>query len=285
MKMSTISAPFAFAIVLAVMGVMIPSFAFASQPASDVAQLAKAAQRGDIVGIKLGMPLKEAMQALKAHNPKLQLKTETIKVPTVAEPLVYSISANTPEEQFYFTLTLPPNPIVISRVGRQMVFTKETAPTQQVVVEELIKKYGQPSSDSGPDQLTASFRLIVWYFDADGKPIKPVEADYLFDSFFSGGNSVAIGPLSLAEVQNRLQSAHNFEGDPNTKRRMIQARLQSGVTIGVSSPDVVSRITVTMGDGLLEQAGYRATSRMITENARAAQQQQTKSAEKNRPKF
>ena len=38
------------------------------------AKLAVAAGKYDIAGMKLGMPLKEAMQVLKAHNPKLQMK-------------------------------------------------------------------------------------------------------------------------------------------------------------------------------------------------------------------
>ena len=43
------------------------------------AKLAAAAGKYDIAGMKLGTPLKEAMQALKAHNPKLQMKKDTIK--------------------------------------------------------------------------------------------------------------------------------------------------------------------------------------------------------------
>lgn len=277
----------ASALVPAAADVLVCSAAFATQSASDLIQIAKDAPRRDIVGIKLGMPLKEAMQTLKAHNPKLQLKTDTIKVPTVPEPFVYSVSASGPDEQFYFTLTLPPNPIVISRAGRQVSFTKDTAPTQQVVVDELIKKYGKPTYDSGEEQLIANFRLLLWYTEADGKAIEkqPYEHEYLFDSFFSGGRGVPIGPLSLAEVRNRLENVHNFQNDPNTKRRLVQARLQSGAAIGVSAPDIVSRISVTMGDGLLEQAAYMVTSQFITQRAKAADKQQTKSAEKNRPKL
>ena len=37
------------------------------------AKLAAAAGKYDIAGMKLGTPLKEAMQTLKAHNPKLQM--------------------------------------------------------------------------------------------------------------------------------------------------------------------------------------------------------------------
>jgi hypothetical protein len=46
---------------------------------AETAKLATAAGKNDIAGMKLGTPLKEAMQALKAHIPKLQLKKDTIK--------------------------------------------------------------------------------------------------------------------------------------------------------------------------------------------------------------
>jgi hypothetical protein len=43
----------------------------------ETAKLAAAAGKYDIAGMKLGIPLKEAMQVLKAHNPKFQLTNVT----------------------------------------------------------------------------------------------------------------------------------------------------------------------------------------------------------------
>ena len=47
--------------------------------AEETSKLAAAAGKYDIAGMKLGTPFKEAMQALKGHNPKLQMKKDTIK--------------------------------------------------------------------------------------------------------------------------------------------------------------------------------------------------------------
>ncbi|NOT96201.1 MAG: hypothetical protein HOP00_07815, partial [Nitrospira sp.] len=91
------------------------------------AKLAAAAGKYDIAGMKLGTPLKEAMQALKAHNPKLQMKKDTIKYDVLGGELLYGLTFTSPEERFIFQLTMPPNPIVVSKLARTMSFTKETA--------------------------------------------------------------------------------------------------------------------------------------------------------------
>ena len=77
------------------------------------AKLAAAAGKYDIAGMKLGAPLKEAMQALKAHNPKLQMKKDTIKYDVLGGELLYGLTFTSPEERFIFRLTMPPNPIVV----------------------------------------------------------------------------------------------------------------------------------------------------------------------------
>ena len=77
--------------------------------------------------------------------------------------MLYGLSFTSPEERFIFGLTMPLNSIVVSKLARTLIFTKETAPTQQVIVEGLIKKYGPPSYDSGPNQLNdANLRIINW---------------------------------------------------------------------------------------------------------------------------
>ena len=81
------------------------------------AKLAAAAGKYDIAGMKLGTPLKEAMQTLKAHNPKLQMKKDTIKYDVLGGELLYGLTFTSPEERFIFGLTMPPNPIVVSKLG------------------------------------------------------------------------------------------------------------------------------------------------------------------------
>jgi len=65
-------------VVALVAGMPLPA-SFSQEPppntgtAEETAKLAAAAGKYDIADMKLGMPLKEAMQTLKAHNPKLQM--------------------------------------------------------------------------------------------------------------------------------------------------------------------------------------------------------------------
>ncbi len=58
------------------------------------------------------MPLKEAMQMLKAHNPKLQMKQETIKYDVLGGELLFGLTFTSPEERFIIGLTMPPIPLL-----------------------------------------------------------------------------------------------------------------------------------------------------------------------------
>ena len=169
----------------------------------ETAKLAVAAGKYDIAGMKLGMPLKEAMQALKAHNPKLQMKKDTIKYDVLGGEMLYGLIFMGPEERFIYRLTMPPNPIVVSKLSRMLIFTKETAPTQQTLVEDLIKKYGPPSSDSGPNQLNdANQRILVWFDDAKGNRMKEYDPVCLTNSSFSSGNgSQGVDPVPMQQME------------------------------------------------------------------------------------
>src|SRR5258708_8834470 len=57
---------------------------------------AATADKYDIVGIKVGMTIQEALAALKAHSPNFRLKPETIKYDVVPNPMTYGIWATSP---------------------------------------------------------------------------------------------------------------------------------------------------------------------------------------------
>ena len=45
-------------------------------------------------------------------------------------------------EKVYIMPTMPPNQQVVSKVSRVLMFSKETAPTSDGLVADLVKKYG-----------------------------------------------------------------------------------------------------------------------------------------------
>jgi hypothetical protein len=254
------------------------------------AKLAATAGKYDIAGMKLGTPLKEAMQTLKAHNPKLQMKKDTIKYDVLGGELLYGLTFTSPEERFIFSLTMPPNPIVVSRLARVLTFTKGTAPTQQVIVEGLIQKYGQPSYDNGPNQLNdANLRIINWLDDADGSRMKDETGQLCTTSnSFTGipHRSADAAQMPAQGVAMLLESRFSIgQGDVCETRRMVQARLQRCCREGLGATDLVGALVVHMGDGPLDEQATGATHEMLVNAVKAKDAKEKAGAQKNRPKL
>ncbi|MEO8466078.1 MAG: hypothetical protein ABI640_12110 [Gammaproteobacteria bacterium] len=249
-----------------------------------------AAGKYDIAGLKLGTPLKESMQALKAHNPKLQMKQDTVRYDVLGADLLYGLTFTSPEERFIFSLTMPPNPIVVSRLARVLIFTKETAPTQQVIVDALIEKYGTPSYDNGPNQLNdANFRVINWLDDADGKRMKdPTGQMCTTSNSFTGipPQSAEAAQMPVRGISMLLESRFSIgQGDVCETRRMVQARLQKCCRDGLAAPNLVGGLVVHLGDGPLDEQSIGATHEMLVNATKAKDAKEQESAQKNRPKL
>jgi hypothetical protein len=258
----------------------------------ETAKLAAAAGKYDIAGMKLGMPLKEAMQTLKAHNPKLQMKKDTIKYDVLGGELLYGLTFTSPEERFIFQLTMPPNPIVVSKLARTLTFTKETAPTQQALVEGLIKKYGQPSYDNGPNQFNdTNLRIINWLDDADGSRMKDETGQLCTTSNSFTGipyRSADAAQIPAQGVAMLLESRFSIgQGDVCETRRMVQARLQRCCQRQniLAGPDLVGALVVLMGDGPLDEQATGATHQLLVNAVKAKDAKEKEGAQKNKPKL
>lgn len=256
------------------------------------AKLAAAAGKYDIAGMKLGTPLKEAMQTLKTHNPKLQMKKDTVKYDVLGGELLYGLTFMSPDERFIFGLTMPPNPIVVSKLARTLTFTKETAPTQQTLVEALIKKYGTPSYDNGPNQLNdANLRIINWLDDADGSRMKDEDGRLCTASqSFTGmpERTAEAAQMQPSGVAMLLESRWALgQGDVCETRRMVQARLQRCCQRQniLAAPDLVGALAVLMGDGPLDVQATGATHELLVNAVKAKEAKEKEGAQKNRPKL
>ncbi len=254
------------------------------------AKLAAAAGKYDIAGLKLGTPLKESMQALKAHNPKLQMKQDTLRYDLLGGDFLYGLTFTSPDERFIFALTMPPNPIVVSRLARVLTFNKQTAPTQQVIVAGLIEKYGPPSYDNGARQLNdANLRILNWLDDADGKRMKDENGTTCTTSpSFVGipDRTADAAQMQAQGVAMMLESRFSMgQGDICETRRMVQARLSRCCRDGLAAPDLVGGLVVNMGDGPLDEQATGATHEYILKAVKAKEAKDQQSAQQNRPKL
>ena len=142
----------------------VPSPEFGTPEAT--ARIAANGQSLDIVGVKLGMSLKVAQDAVKAHNsgvtltPKITFEFEALPG-TVMTP-VYSghgKTANGGSETLGVLLTSAPNEAIVYGVWRDVWFgAKETRPTIDYIMNGLRKKYGQES-------VREENTLLIWLYD------------------------------------------------------------------------------------------------------------------------
>src|SRR5689334_9865499 len=73
------------------------------------AQEPGSAERFELAGIRLGMPIKEAMGVLRAHNANLRLTPESASYRGLPSALTYAINAVGQGEGFYLMVSMPPN--------------------------------------------------------------------------------------------------------------------------------------------------------------------------------
>jgi hypothetical protein len=135
----------------------------------------------DVVGVKLGMPLKAALDLLKAHNGNLVMEPVTIPpyeaLPGVAmNPLLASkknTNAPSSQEKEYVGLlvTMAPSEPFVWGMWREVSYEKEESrPTIETIMAGLRKKYGQESVKDVSNRL-------IWMYDAQGQQVMKAKAD------------------------------------------------------------------------------------------------------------
>jgi hypothetical protein len=281
-------------------------------PNLGTAKVAVSAGRYDVIGIKLGIPAKDAMAILKAHG-QFQVTPETIKYDFLPAPMTYGfLAANAVvvkngghafpgSEKLYFLVTMPPNRPVVSKVSRYLLFSKETAPTADSLVADLTKKYGTPSYDSHPKDLYyTGYRELFWVDDAQGKR--------LLNQTYPGGSGYS------EQINNcRSVSTFSFPGanpaDPNIQvdtvrikqeleqgyatqypqmygcanLTVIYAKIFYGYPIGISSRDVAGGLLVVMGSAPIDHTAADATRNYLLQAAKARDLAQKQKAQQNKP--
>ncbi len=291
--------------------------AIPSGTAADTAKIVASLPSFDVVGIKLGMPAKDAVGALEGMRPKLVIRPATIRYTILPEPLTYEVYAASPQiirtghlgdpdtEQIDLLLTMPPNREVVSRISRYVTFSKTTAPDQDRLAAALIRKYGPVSYDSHPANLyMAGVRTMLWV-DRDGKRLQhlafgqpefihieqvmldtPSFGETSFAGSFAGaGVDATRVRMDSLELKRRLQNGFEKTGlaADQTHFTMVYAEIMRACNIGISSPDVVGALLVTVGSLPLDRSATDATHQMLVAAAQTHQANEEKAAQSNLP--
>src|SRR5262245_4121874 len=96
----------------------------------------------EMEGIHLGMPLKEAMAALKERHANPKLGPDNYSHPGLPAPLTYGLNAVGGGEGFYFLLSMPPDEPAILRMTWVIHYGEEKVPKQDVVAANLVRQFG-----------------------------------------------------------------------------------------------------------------------------------------------
>lgn len=239
----------------------------------------------DVVGIKLGMTVADAMRALKADNPRMTLTPNTHELEGFSSPLMLSVVASEPVtpgpnataarggEALEILFTLPPGTEVVWGVQRKYHFATSERPSMEATVGALLKKYGPASIPPSADARDRT-KNIMWVYDAQGKPLGPAGARLVVScaalmSHFNGDtasmNEIESGQMGPKECQSIIVINANIQGSPATQG---------------SSELVVNDLIVQMLDSARHVAAAEATRAVALNAAKARDRKATEEVQK-----
>jgi hypothetical protein len=199
-----------------------------------------AAEMPDILGIQLGMPVREAYTKLQADLPKNKLQVGTTNFPTIEKPVIASFSSNPQQgimqgdegDSVNVYVTLPPNKQAAWYVDRTRFFPDkgiaESHPAH-LIAREVWKETvawivtGTPTTDDS--KVTA----LVWLFDEQGRP-GALPSSMRIDNC-SVNSNLAESSLPAVAVRNWC----------HTSFIAVMAQFSTSMT-----PELYDRMTVTM---------------------------------------
>jgi len=243
----------------------------------------------DVVGIRLGMTVKDAMLALKADNPRMTLTPSTRQYEGFTGQLLLSVvgaEAATPGgpnstplragENVEILFTMPPNQEVVWGVKRVYNFAGAERPSFQNALEALHRKYGPETVPADPDP-RSSTKNIVWVYDGQGRPMGP-PGQQIYKTCGTFGNHFGNGDLgAVNDIETGGQS-----GPPECKAYIVvDASVQASLD-SASSQFVVNNMTVVLADAGRFRTAIDATRGVILNAAKSRQKKQTDEVNKRR---
>ena len=254
----------------------------------------------DVVGVKLGMPLKAAIDTLKAHNPNLAMDPLTIP-PYEALPGVvmtpsmsskkYTATSGPEKETVSLLVTMSPNEPLVWGVMRELLYEKEDGrPTIETLLGGLRQKYGQESFKD------VSTRLI-WMYDVQGKQVPEAKAKEILTK--CGGRArVGMGTaMGVIPVQpdyfNRLVVGGYFHSSYGKDQfdglcqsySYVEATYRGEIPRGMTTMMAIG-VTVAASNHQLEASGVTASHTLLMREAtKLAEQRKGEASKREVPKF
>jgi hypothetical protein len=236
----------------------------------------------DVVGIRLGMTVKDAMLALKADNPRMTLSPATLELEGFTGPLLFSVAgteAPTPGGPYNLPLragenveilfTVPPNREVVWAVRRTYFFAGAERPSLQNTLDALHRKYGPETVPADPDPRNST-KGIIWVYDGQGKPMGPA-GQQIYKTCGTFGNHFGSGGLA---ARNDIETGGQPRPAECKSYIVLSASVQSGID-PASSQYVVNNMGAVLADGGRYRTAIDATRSVVVNAAKAREKKQT----------
>jgi hypothetical protein len=269
------------------------------QPSADfgtpeaTAKIAAKAGFVDVVGVKLGMPLKAAVEAVKAHNANLKLEPQhklefealpgVVMTPVMASTKNVSKASDPGAEYFGLLLTYAPNEVFVYGVWRDVWFSNmESRPPIDTILAGMRKKYG-------PESVRFENTRLLWLFDAQKQQVMGPKAKDIWQKCGGHwtGDSYDQGQI-LRQVTRGYYSVsdgRDEHGGICHSHSLIQAIYSADQPPGASQP-LIMNVKVSAANHQLGASGVTATNVLLTREAnKLAEKRREEAAKRSGPKF
>jgi hypothetical protein len=269
------------------------------QPSTDfgtpeaTARIAAKAGFLDVVGVKLGLPLKAAVEAVKAHNANLTLEPQhklefealpgVVMTPVMASTKNVSQGSDQGAEYMGVLLTYQPNEAFVYGVWRDVWFSKqENRPPVDTILAGLRKKYG-------PESVRFEKTRLLWLFDAQRQQVMGPKAKdiWLKCGGHWTGDSYDQGQI-LRQVTRGYYSGsdgRDEHGGICHSHSLIQAIYSADQPPGASQP-LIMNVKVSAANHQLGASGVTATNVLLTREAtKLAEKRKEEASKRGGPKF
>ena len=268
------------------------------QPSADfgtpeaTAKIAANAGFLDVVGVKLGLPLKAAVDAVKAHNPNLKLEPQAklefealpgvVIMPVIASTKNVSQASDPGAEYLGLLLTYAPNEAFVYGVWRDFWFSKSRPPVDTIVAG-LRKKYG-------PESVRNEDTLLLWLFDAQKQQVMGAKATDIWKkcaNHWMTGVAYDQGNI-LRQVTRGYYTGsdgRDYHGGICHSHSLVQATYSADRPPGASQP-LIMNVKVSASNHQLEASGVTATNTLLTREAtKLAEKRKEEAGKRAGPKF
>jgi hypothetical protein len=241
------------------------------------------AQSLDVVGIKPGMAMQDAMQALKADDPKFKVTSTTFKYEGFSDPLTLvvdaqdvapTVAAQVTQPSEHVQLLMTPGQAAVWGIMRDYGFPMSQKPSMQTTVDALRKKYGQETVPGGP---VPNSQTLVWIYDGQGK---------LLGTASKGLNGTCAGTLQIYIGGNGATAENADLSAPTPRQWPADCTSITVITAVITSAQIapnqyaVSDLLVQMQDGGKYRKALDATRTVIAAAVKAREDGQVKQTDK-----